>query len=101
MNTRSAFIFTEVTAVWLYSADFSNQSALSATLPCQNNLALTRIEGDMELTVMDYLTEAGFKALKADFHTIMKQMDQWLQVSAEAIIHSEQNYLSQGGKKNL
>ncbi len=26
------------------------------------------------LTVMDYHTEAGFKALKADFHTIMKQM---------------------------
>lgn len=26
----------------------------------------------MLLTVMDYLTEAGFKALKADFHTIMK-----------------------------
>lgn len=29
----------------------------------------------MMLTVMDYLTEAGFRALKADFHTIMKQME--------------------------
>lgn len=29
----------------------------------------------MKLTVIDYLTEAGFKAWKADFHTIMKQME--------------------------
>lgn len=36
---------------------------------------LTRMKVGMILTVIDHLTEASFKALKADFHTIMTQME--------------------------